>query len=222
MLCRRTVLVCLTILPLAAGSAMAADLGAGRLVTGGAAGASVDTALRGAPGENRTPLLTAGGFSVGVLADPIPSPSMLPLPFTGGHGTNLAVGGYVTYGLSETRLSSSLRKDGSGGTMADISAAYAGGLLGQDSIAALRLGASWTPPQTFSVNPLQPGAAGAFNDPYRGGSDINMSLSLMRRVTPSFTLSGVAEANRSTLGDGTLQTSPSAGFLLGAGMGYRF
>ncbi len=214
-----TMLALLLVSPfLATAPALAADMGGNALVPGGASAARADN-IRTGIGESRTQLFTAGGVSFGTLSDSAPSPSTLALPFASGRG-NLAVGGYVTYGLSDTRLSSSLRGDGA--TMAaDISASYAGSLLGYDGIAALRLGTAWIrQAQGFSPNPLQPGTA--FADPYRGGGsgigDVNLSFSLMHQVTPSFNFSGVAEAVRPSGAD----PNAAPGFMLGAGMGYRF
>lgn len=209
----RRILACVVALPLmATATAHAADMG-NRLVAGGASTVKTE-ALRAAPlGETRIPLLSNGGFSLGGIADAPASAASLSLPFSSGRG-NLAVGGYVAYGMKEARLSSSLRSDGAT-TRADISAAYAGGMLGADSTAALSLGTAWAKPQGFSPNPAQTGSAWA--NPYSTGNDLNLSLSLMHQVTPAFSLGGVAQASRFGAAD-----EPASGFMLGAGLGYKF
>lgn len=200
---------CLMLVPLLAAPALAADMG-NRLVVGGAPTLPADP-LRTGFGESRTPILSLGGFSLGAVADTAPPISALGLPYASGHGS-LAVGGYVAYGMGEMRLSSSLRTDGSV-ARADISA-VAG--LGGGNMASLRLGGSMARPQEFSLNPLQPGMA--YSDMYRGPGDINLSLSLTRQVTPAFAFGGTAEASRPNGVDG----GAAPGFMLGAGMGYRF
>lgn len=208
----RPILVSLLLVPLLAAPAMAADMG-NRLVAGGASGASGES-VRALLPEVRNPVLSHGGFSLGTVIDSAPSVSTLGLPFSSGRGT-LAVGGYVAYGMGDMRLSSSLRSDGSA-ARADISAAYAGSMLGAGNMASLRLGTAWIRPQEFSLNPSQPGLA--YADPYRGAGDLSLSLSLMRQVTPTLSVGGTAEANRPGGADG----GSSPGFMLGAGMGYRF
>ncbi len=213
MVAQRRIRVLSLLLPLmVAVPAVAADMG-GRLVAGGAAGAGFNPPVA-MPGESRHQLLTGGGFSAGTVTSPMAPPAALALPFSSEHG-NLAVGGYVAYGLAETSLSSSLRRSGST-TKADISAAFAGNLLGMDGIAALKLGAAWAGAQGFSPNPLQPGSILA--DPNRGNGELNLSLSLMRQVTPAFSFGGVAEASRPSW----LEPGTPSGYMLGAGMGYRF
>ena len=205
----RSLLVCLVLVLLLAAPAMAADMG-NRLVAGGALGRASD-APRSGFGEIHRPLLSHGGVSLGALAETQPPISALGLPYASGRGS-LAVGGYVAYGMGEMRLSSSLRTDGSM-ARADISAAAG---LGAGNVASLRLGASVARPQEFSLNPQQPGLA--YSGPYGGSGDINLSLSLMRQVTPAFAFGGTAEAIRPNGSEGG--TTP--GFMLGAGMGYRF
>lgn len=208
----RPLLVSLMLVPLLAAPAMAVDMG-NRLVAGGASGVSGESPRLGV-GEMRSPVLTHGGFSLGTVVDAPPSIPTLASPFMSGRGS-LAVGGYVAYGMGDMRLSSSLRGDGSA-ARADLSAAYSGSALGAGNIAALRLGASLARPQEFSLNPLQPGLA--YSDAYRAANDLNLSLSLMRQVTPAFSIGGTAEASRPNWAEG----GSSAGFMLGAGMGYRF
>ncbi|RAU20166.1 hypothetical protein CU669_19725 [Paramagnetospirillum kuznetsovii] len=205
----------MVVLPLmGAVSAQAADMGS-RLVVGGASIGTANDPLRSSSfGETRLPLISGGGFSLGAVTEPSAATSVLTLPFASGRG-NLAVGGYMAYGLNETRLSSSLRSDGTA-TRANISAAYAGGLLGAGGTAALSLDSVWTKPQSFSLNRLQPSSA--LSDPYDAGSDLNLSLSLMRQMTPSFSVGGVAQANRLSGSD----QPTTSGFMLGAGLGYRF
>jgi hypothetical protein len=217
MLVARIILGLSVVLPLvAAAPAMAVDVG-GRLVAGGASGLRIETPTPIVT-ETRNPLLTSGGFSLGTVATPTASSATLALPFSSDHG-NLAVGGYVAYGLNDTTLSSSLSRAGSA-TRADIAAAYAGSLLGVDGVAALKLGAAWAHPQGFSPNPMQP--ASAFADPYRASADVNLSLSLTHQVTPSLSLGGVAEASRPNWLESSGGAGTTPGFMLGAGMGYRF
>ncbi len=205
----RSLPACLLLVPLLAAPALAADMG-NRLVVGGASGLAADP-LRSGFGETRAPILSHGGFSLGAVADTTPPISALGLPYASGRGS-LAVGGYVAYGMGEMRLSSSLRTDGSV-ARADISAAAG---LGAGNMASLRLGGTVARPQEFSLNPLQPGMA--YSDMVHGSGDINLSLSLTRQVTPAFAFGGTAEASRSNGVDG----AAAPGFMLGAGMGYRF
>lgn len=208
---RRVFAIALMLPLLGAVESRAADM-SNRLVAGGASLGKADFAYSSTFGEARTPLLSGGGFSLGsVTTSPA---SFLSLPYASGRG-GLAVGGYVAYGMSETRVSSSLRSDGSA-TRADISAAYVGGMLGAGSSAAISLGSVWSKPQGFSPNMLQPGSA--YAAPYQAGSDISLSLSLMRQMTPAFSVGGVAQASRF----GSTETESSSGFMLGAGLGYRF
>lgn len=211
----RIISACLLVASLWAGQAMATDMGTARLVPGGASYIAPPQRLD--MGQYSNPLLSSGQFSLGTIAD---APAA---PLSRARG-NLAVGGYMAYGLGgDGRLSSSLRSNGSV-TSADISAAYTGSLLGTDGVAMVKLGTAWSKPlgfspnsQGFSPNPLQPGAA--LSDPFmRAGNDINLSVSLMRQVTPSFSVGGMAEATRS--GGADLASPP--GFMLGASLGYRF
>jgi len=214
----RTLSLCLIALPLlAAGSGMAADM-SGRLVAGGASGVKADVpqgdSLHLGGLESRAPLLSLGGFTLGAAAEPGRGVDSLALPYASGRG-NLAVGGYVSYGLNEARVSSSLRA-GSSALYADVSAAYGGSLLGSDNTAAFSLGAAVGRSQAFSPNPLQLGLT--LPDTQRAVSDFNMSFRLSHQVTPSFSFGGVAQANRPAGVDSTV----APGFMLGAGMGYRF
>ncbi|OAN50123.1 hypothetical protein A6A04_01565 [Paramagnetospirillum marisnigri] len=216
MACRRLLLALTLALPLmAAGQALAAEAG-NRLVAGGASGLSGGSALRAQSiGETRLPLLTSGAFSVGGIAEPSRSASALSLPWSG--QGNLAVGGYIAYGMGDGRLTSSLTSDG-GAMRANISAAYAGGLLGNASTAALSLGSVWAKPQGFSPNPLQAGPG--LTDPAasQSGTDLNLSLSLTHQMTPSFSFGGIAQANKL----GGEDKTTGSGFMLGAGMGLKF
>jgi hypothetical protein len=184
-----------------------------RLVQGGA-DLFQGERLRLAGGEVRTEVLSKGALSVGAVVDAGQTASPgIGLPFDGGRD-RLALGGYVGYAFRGTYLSSSLKNSGTT-TSADLSAAYAGGLLGLDGVTSLKLGADWTRPSSFSPNPSQANPASL--DASRLGGDVNLSVSLMHDVTPSFSLGGVAAASRPTTPD-----APPAGFMLGAGVGYRF
>ena len=209
----RPLLVSLLLVPLLAAPVRAVDVG-NHLVVGGAAGG--DDSPRPGVGEAQSPMLTHGGFSLGTVVETTPPISTLGLPFASERGA-LAVGGDVAYGRGDMRLSSSLRSDGSA-AKADISAAYSGILLGTGNIAALRLGAARTRPQEFSLNPQQPGMA--YTDPYGSSGDLNLSLSLMHQVTPTLSVGGTAGASRPSWAESSSGSSP--GFMLGAGMGYRF
>ena len=208
----RTLCSLLIALPvLAAGGAGAAELTSGsRLVPGGGASASDGAGLGlGASGlgDYRVPLLSMGGLSLGAISNQAKVGS---LPFTGSRSP-LAVGGYVAYGSGSTRLASSLKSDGVS-SIADISASSR---MGTDSIAALSLGVSRTNAAQFSPNAQQLGAS--FTDPYRPAGDINLSLSLIRQVTPAFSVGGGVGASRPSG-----QDSNTPGLTLGAGLGYRF
>ncbi|KIL97319.1 hypothetical protein CCC_00380 [Paramagnetospirillum magnetotacticum MS-1] len=206
----RSALFAILALPLwAVGSADSAELSpTARLVPGGG-GARAETPVFGL-GETQLPLASSGKLSVGTLSGPSAGLSGHPLAF-GLPGSPLAVGGYVAYGGASSQLSSSLRSDGlSRG--ANLAASWGGGVLGNDSRAALALGVS-----RISPNTQQPSLTLA--DPYRAGTgtEINMSLSLIHQVSPSFSVGGMAGANRS---NGT--ESSGTGLSLGAGLGYRF
>lgn len=209
MACPRLILSALLALPLwAAGTADSAELApAARLVPGGGATRTDSTAF--SPGETRLPLVSAGRLSAGAVSAPSAGPAASPLPF-GQPGSPLAVGGYVAYGNGSAQLSSSLRSDGvtSG---ASLSASW-----GNDSRAAVSLGVNRTDWSRISPNSQHPSLTLA--DPYRGiGNDLNMSLSLTHQVSPSFSVGGMAGANRA---NGT--EAPGTGLMVGAGLGYRF
>ncbi|MDO8605361.1 MAG: hypothetical protein Q7R40_02385 [Phaeospirillum sp.] len=208
----RPILVSLLLLPLLAAPVMAADMG-NRLVAGGASGVGGESPRVGM-GDLHSPVLTLGGFSLGSVIDAVPSISTLGLPFASSRG-GLAVGGYVSYGRGDLRLSSSLRGDGAM-ARADVTAAYAGAVLGVGNVASLQLGAAVARSQGFSVNPLQPGLA--LSDSHRGSDDLNLSFSLMHQVTPALSFGGTAGANQPNWSESV----SSPGFMLGAGMGYRF
>ena len=75
----------------------------------------------------------------------------------------------------------------------------------------------WIDPlaQTFSLNASQPGLAGY--EGYRPAGDLSLSLSWSRDITPALSLGGVAAATRPMSTE-----TEHGGFLLGAGLGYRF
>jgi hypothetical protein len=191
------------------GNADSAELTPGtRLVPGGVA-ARIEAPALGL-GESRVPLASTGKLSAGALSGPSAG---LALPF-GLPGSSLAVGGYVAYGNGNTQLSSSLRSDGiSRG--ANVSASWGGDILGVDSKASLSLGMNRSDLGRISPNSQHPSLTLA--DPYSDGSDINMSLSLIHQVSPSFSVGGMAGANRSSGSE-----SSGSGLMLGAGLGYRF
>lgn len=205
----RLALFAVLALPLwAAGPADSAELSpAARLVPGGAMSGDAPLAV---PGETRQPLASSGRFSVGALSAPAPTRAGSPMP-PGLAGTSLAVGGYVAYGGANAQLSSSLRSSGPA-SAADIAASWRGGLLGADSLASLSLGVSRTDWSMVSPNSQYPGFVQA--DPFRAANDYNMSFSLTHQVSPSFSVGGVAAANRGGESGG--------GLSLGAGLGYRF
>ncbi|EME68389.1 hypothetical protein H261_18557 [Paramagnetospirillum caucaseum] len=208
----RSLLPAVLALPLwAAGAADSAELSpAARLVPGGGAVRAESPAF--GLGESRLPLASSGKLSAGALSGPSAGLSGHPLAL-GLPGSPLAVGGYVAYGGATSRLSSSLRSDGvSSG--ANIAASWGGGVLGGDSWASLSLGVNRTDLSRISPNSQHPALTLA--DPY-GGSHINMSLSLIHQVSPSFSVGGMAGANRT--GHDEL---PGSGLTLGAGLGYRF
>ncbi|CUW37306.1 conserved exported protein of unknown function [Magnetospirillum sp. XM-1] len=209
MTCARLVLSAVLALPLwAAGVADSAELSpTARLVPGGGAVPSDAPAV--SLGETRLPLVSAGKLSAGAVS----APSRSPLPF-GQPGSPLAVGGYVAYGNGPAQLSSSLRSDGTT-SGANVSASW-----GNDSRAALSLGVNRTDWSRISPNSQHPALTLA--DPYRsipngGGSEVNMSLSLTHQVSPSFSVGGMAGANRTGGSE-----SPGTGLSVGAGLGYRF
>ena len=214
----RSVLFAILALPLwAASAADSAELSpAARLVPGGSAIRSEAPAF--GLGETRLPLASSGKLSAGALSGPSTSLAGSTLAF-GIPGSPLAVGGYVAYGSSAAQLSSSLRSNGAS-SGANLSASWSGGVLGADSKASVSLGVNRTDWSRISPNSQHP--AMTLADPYRGspnggGSDINMSLSLIHQVSPSFSVGGMAGANRAS---GSEQ--PGTGLTLGAGLGYRF
>jgi hypothetical protein len=154
-------------------------------------------------------LYTRGATRFGALAE---SSSAMSAPGR----DHLTLGGYVTYDLNEYRFGSSL-KGGEGAMAAELTAMTAAPLMGLMGNTQLRLGADWTRPQSFSLNAAQPGLAGY--DGYQPGGDLSLSLSWTRDVTPSLSLGGVAAATRPITTDTEQQ---HGGFLLGAGVGYRF
>ncbi|WP_096703978.1 hypothetical protein [Magnetospirillum sp. 15-1] len=212
----RSVLFSILALPLwAAGPADSAELSpAARLVPGGGAARAEAPAF--GLGESRLPLMSSGKLSAGAVSGPSAGLSGSPLAF-GLPGSPLAVGGYVAYGGANVQLSSSLRSDGAS-SGANLAASWAGGALGTDSRASLSLGVNRTDWGYISPNSQHPALTLA--DPYRtgpNGNEINMSLSLIHQVSPSFSVGGMAGANRAS---GTDQ--PGTGLTLGAGLGYRF
>lgn len=218
MTCARLLLSAVLALPLwAAGAADSAELSTTpRLVPGGGAVRAEAPAF--SLGETRLPLVSSGKLSAGAVSAPSTGMTGSPLPF-GIPGSPLAVGGYVAYGTGSAQLSSSLRSDGvtSG---ANVSASW-----GNESKAALSLGVNRSEWSRISPNSQHPTLSLA--DPYRGGpngggpngggSDVNMSLSLTHQVSPSFSVGGVAGANRASGTD-----NPGTDLSVGAGLGYRF
>jgi hypothetical protein len=167
-----------------------------RLVLGGLGG-----------GEVRSDLYVVGATRLGALSEVVS-----PLTFSG--RDRLALGGYVTYDLNDYRFNSSVRS-GEGSLAADLSASTATPVLGIAGTTQLRLGADWTRPQAFSLNASQPGLAGF--EGYRPSGDLSLSLSWTRDITPGLSLGGVAGATRPLSTD-----ADAGGFVLGAGLGYRF
>jgi len=206
----RPTLFAILALPLwAVGTADSAELSpAARLVPGGGA-ARIESPAFGL-GETRIPLASSGKVSAGALSGSSSGLSGSPLAL-GLPGSPLAVGGYVAYGSANAQLSSSLRSDGiSSG--ANVAASWAGGALGADSRASLSLGINHTDWGRFSPNSQYQAMSGG---PY--GNDINMSLSLTHQVSPSFSVGGMAGANRASGAE-----PPGTGLSVGAGLGYRF
>lgn len=195
MLCRASI-VALVLAASALGSAVpAAAADRPRLVLGGLGN------------EVRTDLHTLGAARIGAVAEAT-SAMML------SGRDRLALGGYVAYDLNDYRFTSSLR-GGEGSMTADLSASTATPVLGVAGVTQLRLGADWTRPQAFSLNASQPALAGF--DGYGPSGDLSLSLSWTRDITPGLSLGGVAAATR------PLSTvSETGGFVLGAGLGYRF
>lgn len=217
MIFTRSTLFAVLALPLwAAGAADSAELSpAARLVPGGGAARAEAPAF--GLGETRLPLASSGKLSVGTVSGPSAGLSGHPLAF-GLPGSPLAVGGYIAYGGANAQLSSSLRSDGAS-RGANLSASWGGGVLGADSRASLSLGINRTEWGSISPNSQHPALTLA--DPYRGGpnggNEINMSLSLIHQVSPSFSVGGMAGANRTSGAE-----QPGTGLTLGAGLGYRF
>jgi hypothetical protein len=211
----RALLVLLPLLPLlAAKGADSAELApAARLVPGGGATWSDSFAPSAPWGESRQPLLSLGKVSAGALTGSAPLTAGQGLAL-GGAGTPLAVGGYVALGGGTSQLSSSLRSNGitSG---ADLAASWSGGLLGPRNLASLSLGISQTDWSRISPNSQYSGLLP--NDAGGGRADLNMSLSLTHQVSPSFSVGGMAGANRSSGTEGK-----ESGLTLGAGLGLRF
>lgn len=209
----RLLLSAVLALPLwAAGAADSAELSTTpRLVPGG--GTVRADAPAFTPGETRLPLVSSGKLSAGAVSAPSTGMNGSPLPF-GLPGAPLAVGGYVAYGNGSAQLSSSLRSDGI------TSGAHVSASWGNDSKAAVSLGVNRSEWSRISPNSQHPTLSLA--DPYRGGangggSDVNMSLSLTHQVSPSFSVGGVAGANRASGTD-----NPGTDLSVGAGLGYRF
>jgi hypothetical protein len=123
----------------------------------------------------------------------------------------LQLGGIVAYDLDRTtRLSSSLSGSGGGGLSADVAASYPDSVLGLDGTSRLRLGADWT--HGFSPNPVQSGPL-AFGGT-APATDLSVSLSWSHAFTSGLSAGGMAAATR--------PEGETPGFLLGAGVGYKF
>lgn len=186
---------------LAATPALAGEPARPRLVVGG-----MDLSQP----EVRTELFSKGAFSAGSVSD----------GSGGDRGRErMALGGYAAYAFRDLQLSSSLKGDAST-SMADLGAAYMGGVMGIEGVAALRLGYEWGRPQAFSVNPAQAGLS-AFTrgyDPTRPMGDLSLTLSFTHDVTPSLSLGGFAAANRKD----DDRDGSETGLRFGAGLGYKF
>jgi hypothetical protein len=192
--------ICLTALCLTFAASAFAEEARPRLVAGG---------MNLARPEIGTELYAKGGFSAGAVSD-------------GGAGERgherMALGGYAAYAFQDLKLSSSLKGD-SQASAANLSAAYTG--FGANSVAAFRLGYDWGHTQAFSVNPAQAGLS-AFSggyDPSRPVSDLSLTLSFSRDVTPSLSFGGFAAA---THGDDAVDGSHENALRFGAGLGVKF
>jgi hypothetical protein len=188
-----------------------------RLVVGSIDGPAAAQTVHPFIGQSHTELYRTGSLSLGTLLDQSGPVSSLALPFDGSRD-RLAVGGFAAFGRGDTRVGTSLRGDGT--TLgADVFATYSGQVLGVDGVTALRLGADWAQPSgLFSPNTVQAG----FNlgEPAHAGSDVSLSLSWTRPVTPALSLGGVATATQPVTAD--TATPSGTGFMLGAGLGYKF
>jgi hypothetical protein len=178
--------------------AVAGDAARPRLVAGG-----MDLSQP----ELRTELFAKGAFSAGAASD----------ASSAEHG-RMALGGYAAYAFRDLNLSSSFKGDSFVST-ADFSAAYMGGIMGVDGVAAVKLGYQWGKQQAFSVNPAQAGLS-AFTggyDPSRPVGDLSLTLSFTHDVTPSLSLGGFAAATRKDD-----EREAESGLRFGAGVGYKF
>lgn len=179
---------------IAASPAWAAEQPRPRLVTG-------SVALLPSAAATRGELFATGGFSLGSVVAPV------------AHADTTATGAYAAYTFDTLRLSSSLKGDGAA-SMADLTAAYSGALMGLDGTAALSLGYEWARPSAFSLNPVHNPLMGDFA---RSANDLSLSLSFTHAVNPSLSLGGFAAATRTEE-----DQAATAGFRLGAGLGWRF
>lgn len=169
-----------------------------RLVTGSLAAGQPPLAAT----ELRAEMFSTGGFSLGAVTSQTATPSEPP-----------RLGGYAAYSFDAMRLSSSIKGDGTG-TGADLTASYAGPVMGMDATAALTLGYERARPLAFSPNPMQTGLIGAETRP---SDDLSVSLSFTHSVSPAMSLGGFAAATRSDEDE-----SSHSGFKLGAGLGVKF
>lgn len=165
-----------------------------RLVTGG-----LMPAARFSGPDVKAPLVSAGGLTLGALADSTPVSE---------DASRLAGGGYVAYAIDKISLTSSARGDATASGL-DLGASYAG----TAGTAAVKLGYEWAGrPSSFSPNPMQMAPV------IEPASDLSLTLSFTHDITPSLQMGGFAAATRSEYEDRTTQQ----GFKLGAGMGLRF
>ncbi len=185
-----------------------------RLVVGG---------LDFAHGDKQVEVFATPSLSLGTLSPISPSvagfsPPPIPSSVGGTMFDKLEMGGYVAYSHETYGLTSALRNRTTT-TGTNLSANYAGPLLGLPGTTALTLGYDWrhTSP-LFSPNPLSSGVD-SFDT---GNTGVSLSLSWNHAITPSLYLGGFAAAQHITPQPDDLLPQPSNAFKLGAGVGVKF
>ena len=176
-------------------------------------------------GDKRVEVLSLRGLSLGTVSPVAAATSLTPpgtvLPHTsmgaGSFTDKLALGGYVAYNIDSYGISSAVRNH-DGASAADVSASYAGTVLGLQGTTALTVGYDWLRPSNFSVNAR---TAGIDSLDY-SHSGVSLSLSWNHSITPSLYLGGYASALKTSPQADDLTQPPANAFRLGAGMGLKF
>ena len=168
-------------------------------------------------GDRPIEVYATRGLSIGTVS-PVLLPTAVPPTLANiSLPDKLAMGGYMAFTQDSYNLTSILR-DRQGTQGADLSASYAGSLLGHSGVAAFTLGYDWQRANAFSPSTRTIGL-----DSLDGlHSGMSMSLSWNQSITPSLHVGGFAGTIRTqpTLDEPGM--SPMNAFRLGAGLGLSF